>query len=142
MAESETQQKHPTAIAWEKWLASDEGQQCRTVSTLAHRTNSTYLENRLWRAFTAGANSSPSDAEQLVELRKLAQTSLDLLTDIYRSHASQRFSAVRLSPICAHVRELQTLLNTKKSDRCPHGIYRRLVKCALCDQFEVNTDAE
>lgn len=45
---------HPMAIAWERWLASDEGQQCRAANTLAHNTNH-YLENRLWRAFQAGA---------------------------------------------------------------------------------------
>ena len=55
--------------------------------------------------------ASPSDAEQLIELRKLAQTSLDLLNDVYNSRASQRFSAIGLSRIQSHIKELGKLLN-------------------------------
>lgn len=55
--------------------------------------------------------ASPSDAEQLIELRKLAQTSLDLLNDVYNSRASQRFSAIGLSRIQSHIKELSELLN-------------------------------
>lgn len=58
---------------------------------------------------------SPSDAEQLIELRKLAQTSLDLLNDVYNSRASQRFSAIGLSRIQSHVKELSELLNPSHS---------------------------
>lgn len=46
--------RHPLAIAWDEWIATKEGQECRQANTLAHNTNQ-YLENRLNRAFMAGA---------------------------------------------------------------------------------------
>ena len=55
--------RHPLAVAWEKWLASEEGQECREVSTV-HANH--YLENRLHRAFDAGVK-----AQEKVETFKL-----------------------------------------------------------------------
>lgn len=55
--ETTTSERHPLAVAWDVWLASDEGTQCRAANTLAHNTNH-YLENRLWRAFMAGAKAA------------------------------------------------------------------------------------
>lgn len=55
MSEELKSQKHPIAIAWEKWLASTQGQNAREVATLPR--NSNYLENRLWSAFMAGAEA-------------------------------------------------------------------------------------
>lgn len=52
--------RHPLAIAWDEWLASKEGQECRAANTLAHNTN-IYLENRLHRAFDAGASTAESN---------------------------------------------------------------------------------
>lgn len=45
--------KHPLAIAWDEWIASDEGISC--IDTLP--TARTYLENRLSRAFDAGVKA-------------------------------------------------------------------------------------
>lgn len=53
---SEEIKKHPLAIAWDKWLTSKEGQHCRAPNAALAR-ESPYLENRLHRAFMAGANS-------------------------------------------------------------------------------------
>ena len=72
---AETPTRHPLAIAWDEWLASNEGQEARAANTLPHNTNH-YLENRLHRAFDAGAKAatiSPSDFEQLIRLRSTAQ---------------------------------------------------------------------
>lgn len=52
----DTLKRHPLAIAWDEWLASKEGTECRAANTLAHNTN-VYLENRLHRAFDAGAKA-------------------------------------------------------------------------------------
>jgi hypothetical protein len=38
---------------WSDWIESDDGKRCADVTTLPH-TDSSYLENRLWRAFHAG----------------------------------------------------------------------------------------
>jgi hypothetical protein len=73
---SETLKRHPLAIAWDEWLASDEGQQARAANTLPHNTNH-YLENRLHRAFEAGIKAaSPADTEQLVRLRETSAVAL------------------------------------------------------------------
>lgn len=71
MAETTQVKRHPLAIAWDKWLASAEGTECRTAGTLAHDTN-VYLENRLHRAFMAGADATNADSEQFDALRKAA----------------------------------------------------------------------
>lgn len=55
--ETTPSERHPLAVAWDAWLSSDEGKQCRAANTLAHNTNH-YLENRLWRAFMAGAKAA------------------------------------------------------------------------------------
>lgn len=41
--------KHPAAIAWNKWLESEEGFKCQEGNA-----NGQYLQNRLWHAFMAG----------------------------------------------------------------------------------------
>lgn len=47
--------KHPLAIAWEEWLASDEGKAAANPDTLPVITSGRqFLENRLKRAFDAG----------------------------------------------------------------------------------------
>lgn len=48
--------KHPLAIAWDKWLASRDGQHCADAKTLPRDTDE-YIKNRLWNAFMAGAKS-------------------------------------------------------------------------------------
>lgn len=53
---TETSERHPLAVAWDAWLASKEGGECRTANTLPHNTNQ-YLEHRLYRAFMAGAKA-------------------------------------------------------------------------------------
>lgn len=107
MAESETKQKHPLAIAWDKWLASDEGQQCRTANTLAHNTNH-YLENRLWRAFTAGANSSPPDATQLAELRRAAWMALNCLITSRKGFSEWREADDAIEQLCVALNQQET----------------------------------
>ena len=42
--------KHPLSIAWEKWINSSEGRDCMMPGAVG-----VYLENRLLRAFMAGA---------------------------------------------------------------------------------------
>lgn len=60
--------RHPLAIAWDEWLASGEGQKSADFYSLkAISVNGgTYLENRLHRAFDAGAAARPgvSDADK------------------------------------------------------------------------------
>lgn len=83
MAETEMK-RHPLAIAWDEWLASEEGQQASNVDTLARYTDR-YLENRLHRAFDAGAKAatlSPSDFEQLIGLRKQASLFDEIVRDL------------------------------------------------------------
>lgn len=64
---------HPLAVAWDEWLSSDEGQIARDASTLPRNAN--YLENRLHRAFTAGAKTA--DFERLAALRVLFDRVVD-----------------------------------------------------------------
>lgn len=48
-------EKHPTVIAWEKWLRSVEGKRSSNPNTLlAPSEQRQYLENRLQAAFTEG----------------------------------------------------------------------------------------
>lgn len=48
--------QHPLAIAWDYWLLSEEGHKASDLSTLSTTLSArNYLENRLWRAFMAGA---------------------------------------------------------------------------------------
>jgi hypothetical protein len=68
--------RHPLAIAWDEWLASTEGQEACNPSTLARYTN-TYLENRLHRAFDAGAKAVTVDTAQLARLRALVTDSIE-----------------------------------------------------------------
>ena len=50
--------KHPLAIAWDEWLASDEGRVAVQYESLPRNgTAQRYLENRLHRAFDAGAKA-------------------------------------------------------------------------------------
>jgi hypothetical protein len=49
--------KHPLATAWDKWLASEEGQKSADAGVLSCKAEKQYLENRLHRAFMAGANA-------------------------------------------------------------------------------------
>lgn len=46
--------KHPDAIAWDNWKASDEGKTCLSTDILKDLTDREYLMNRLWYAFQAG----------------------------------------------------------------------------------------
>lgn len=55
--ETGTIPRHPLAIAWDAWLATKEGKEARAANTLPHNTNH-YLENRLKRAFDAGAKAA------------------------------------------------------------------------------------
>lgn len=48
--------RHALAIGWDYWLASDEGQKASAPDTLPNTLSARqYLENRLQRAFMAGA---------------------------------------------------------------------------------------
>lgn len=48
--------RHSLAVAWDEWISTDEGQKCRAPdAVLAHE--SPFLENRLHRAFDAGAKA-------------------------------------------------------------------------------------
>lgn len=74
MSESKTDiKRHPLAIAWDEWLASDEGQHCRAPNAALAR-ESPYLENRLHRAFDAGAKAALDTAvrEAVAETWKAA----------------------------------------------------------------------
>jgi len=61
--------KHPLAIAWDAWRASDEGQHCLSVTILKDPTYQQYLENRLWRAFQAGCEAGLVRSTQLLRMR-------------------------------------------------------------------------
>lgn len=63
MADEVGFKKHPLAIAWDKWLASNEGQHCRSLHPALAR-ESPYLQNRLNRAFNAGADAALSKADK------------------------------------------------------------------------------
>lgn len=52
--------RHPLATAWNEWLASEDGQKASDLDTL-HGT--TYLVNRLHRAFDAGAKAQEETEE-------------------------------------------------------------------------------
>lgn len=54
--------RHPLAVAWDDWIASDEGQHCRAPNAALAR-ESPYLENRLHRAFDAGVKAAALQAE-------------------------------------------------------------------------------
>lgn len=45
--------RHPLAVGWDYWLASEEGKKCSDPATQGGRRQ--YLENRLRSAFMAGA---------------------------------------------------------------------------------------
>jgi len=44
--------RHEDAIAWTRWLESDEGRRCTWANASGQ-----FLENRLWRAFMAGCEA-------------------------------------------------------------------------------------
>lgn len=51
--------RHPLAIAWDEWIESEEGHGCADAGTLGLSTGKRqYLENRLNRAFMAGAKAA------------------------------------------------------------------------------------
>jgi hypothetical protein len=53
------------AKAWNKWLISEEGKMCNSTLTLqAPMSMDQYLQNRLWRAFTAGIGAAERIARQ------------------------------------------------------------------------------
>lgn len=47
--------RHPLAIAWDYWLASDEGKDAAQPNLQRGEESRQYLENRLYRAFLAGS---------------------------------------------------------------------------------------
>ena len=50
-------------LAWDKWLASEEGQRCAETDTLSTPYHlEKYLQNRLWLAFAAGWNGHSAEA--------------------------------------------------------------------------------
>lgn len=59
--------RHPLAIAWDEWLATDEGQSCANIYTVS-RVNPQYLENRLHRAFDAGVKAQEANEHSLGDL--------------------------------------------------------------------------
>lgn len=59
--------RHPLAIAWDEWLASDEGKKASDPSTLTRTLSArSYLENRLQRSFNAGASAAQSTLAKAV----------------------------------------------------------------------------
>lgn len=48
---------HPLTEAYQVWLKSDQGEDCRDGSILKEPTLLRYLENRVYHAFHAGANA-------------------------------------------------------------------------------------
>ncbi len=52
--------RHPYAIAWEKWLESEDGKKC--LSPLP--TSEIYLNNRLHYAFDAGIRAAEAYLEE------------------------------------------------------------------------------
>lgn len=56
---------------WNQWLASKEGQRCADYRTLEGLDGAAkYLENRLWRAFMAGARAESSPLPASKEVQK------------------------------------------------------------------------
>jgi hypothetical protein len=55
---SDTIQRHPAAVAWDEWLASDEGQRCRAAADFTPAGYWQDWENRLARAFQAGYDAA------------------------------------------------------------------------------------
>ena len=52
--------KHPYCKAWDKWLASDEGQSCSDIETITKSSwgePNEYLVNRLRKAFRVGLDA-------------------------------------------------------------------------------------
>lgn len=56
--EAKAVRRHPLAVGWDYWLASDEGQKAANINTLlASREAGLYLANRLRTAFLEGAKA-------------------------------------------------------------------------------------
>lgn len=53
------------AKAWKAWLKSEDGKGCSDGVTTGQ-----YLENRLWRAFTAGWMAAEQVSDRVLELEK------------------------------------------------------------------------
>lgn len=54
--------RHPLAVAWDEWLTSEEGRSAAQWESLPKNgTANRYLENRLSRAFNAGASTAESN---------------------------------------------------------------------------------
>lgn len=51
------------AASWNEWLASEEGQAASMPDLAKDSSSRRYLENRLWRAFMAGAKLRGRDEE-------------------------------------------------------------------------------
>jgi hypothetical protein len=65
--------KHPLATAWDKWLVSDTGKTAADPGVLVCKAERQYLENRLHRAFMAGA-----EAQEKID-KKNCKTCKDVL---------------------------------------------------------------
>lgn len=59
-------EKHPTAIARDRWFESDEGQKC-----LRGRAEGEYLKNRIERAFLAGAGTASASSSERDDIAQL-----------------------------------------------------------------------
>jgi len=71
----EATERHPLAIAWDKWLASLVGKDAANPYNCPPTLTRVYLENRLHRAFDAGAKAaySPEREAAFEALREVAQ---------------------------------------------------------------------
>jgi len=97
--------RHPLAIAWDEWLASDEGRSCRAPAEALSREGP-YLDNRLHCAFDAGASSAESS---------LAEKVLEQIAD-ERDEADCEYSRAyndAIRDVDASLRDLFTRLNVK-----------------------------
>lgn len=68
--------RHPMAIAWDKWIASEEGVGCAADSVSAQDP-----ENLLWRAFQAGSAAKEALKEQAEPKSELLDAILRTITD-------------------------------------------------------------
>ena len=55
--------RHPDAIAWDKWLESDEGKRCSSPDSFCPSNYAEYLRNRLHNAFEAGLKAAREAAD-------------------------------------------------------------------------------
>ena len=56
--------KHPSAIAWQKWIGDEANASIRKANLTAYKLNDQYMENRLYHAFMAGWAAGKGDTDR------------------------------------------------------------------------------